>query len=50
MPIFQTKDERIHDILLMFVDKTLKENGEEKEEGKPASGLTKAQEQMYATQ
>ncbi len=49
-PIYQTKDERIHGILQTFVDKTLNTTAEEKEEKKQASGLTKQQEQMYATE
>ena len=49
-PIFQTKDERIHGILQTFVDKTLNTTVEEREEKKLASGLTRQQEKMYATE
>jgi len=50
LPIFQTKDEQIHSILHAFVNKTLNKQAEEKEERPTASGLTKQQEQMYATE
>jgi hypothetical protein len=50
IPIFQTKDERIHSILNAFVKKTLNKQAEEREERPNASGLTKQQEQMYATE
>jgi hypothetical protein len=46
LPIFQTKDEQIH----AFVNKTLNKQAEEKEERPTVSGLTKQQEQMYATE
>jgi hypothetical protein len=49
-PIFQTKDERIHRILQTFINKTLNTTAEEREETKQASGLTRQQEQMYATE
>jgi hypothetical protein len=47
--MFQTHDERIHSILHAFVNKTLNKQAEEKEETPNVSGLTKQQEQMYAT-
>jgi hypothetical protein len=50
LPIFQTKNERIHSILHAFVNKTLNKQAEEREEKPNASGLTKQQEQMYATE
>jgi hypothetical protein len=50
LPIFQTKDERIHGILHAFVNKTLNKQAEEREEKPNVSGLTKQQEQMYATE
>jgi hypothetical protein len=49
LPIFQTKDERILGILHAFVNKTLNKQAKEREEKPNASGLTKQQEQMYAT-
>ncbi len=49
-PVFQTNDERIHDILHSFINKTLNNDAEEREENKCDSGLTKQQEQMYATE
>ncbi len=49
-PIFQTNDEIIHDILHSIVNKTLNKDAEEREEKRRASGLTKQQEQMYATE
>jgi hypothetical protein len=49
-PIFQTKHERIHGILKTFIDKTLHKSAEETEESRQVSGLTKQQEQMYATE
>jgi hypothetical protein len=50
LPIFQTKDERIHGILHAFVNKTLNKQAEEREEKPNASGLTKQQERMYTTE
>ena len=50
LPIFQTKDERIHGILHAFVNKTLNKQAEEREEKPTASGLTIPQERMYATE
>jgi hypothetical protein len=50
LPIFQTKDERIHGILHAFVNKTLNRQAEERKEKPNASELTKQQEQMYATE
>ncbi len=50
IPMFQTNDERIHSILHAFVNKTLNKQAEEKEETPNASGLTRQQEQMYATE
>jgi hypothetical protein len=50
IPMFQTHDERIHSILHSFVNKTLNKQAEEKEETPTVSGLTKQQEQMYATE
>ncbi len=50
IPMFQTKDERIHGILHSFVNKTLNKQAEEKEETPNASGLTKQQEMIYATE
>jgi len=50
LPIFQTKDKRIHGILHAFINKTLNKQAEEREEKPNASGLTKQQEQMYATE
>jgi hypothetical protein len=49
-PMFQTNDERIHSILHSFVNKTLNKQAEEKEETPNASGLTKQQEMIYATE
>jgi hypothetical protein len=49
-PIFQTNDERIHGILHSLVNKTLNKDADEREEKRHASGLTKQQEQMYATE
>jgi hypothetical protein len=48
--MFQTNDKRIHSILHSFVNKTLNKQAEEKEETPTASGLTRQQEQMYATE
>jgi hypothetical protein len=50
IPMFQTNDERIHSILHSFVNKTLNKQAEEKEETPNASGLTKQQEMIYATE
>jgi hypothetical protein len=50
IPMFQTNDERIHGILHSFVNKTLNKQAEEKEETQNASGLTKQQEMIYATE
>jgi hypothetical protein len=50
IPMFQTNDERIHSILHSFVNKTLNKQAEEKEEIPNASGLTKQQEMIYATE
>jgi hypothetical protein len=50
IPMFQTNDERIHSILHSFVNKTLNKQAEEKEEAPNASGLTKQQEMIYATE
>ncbi len=49
-PIFQTNDKRIHGILHSFINKYLNTAAEEREEKRHASGLTKQQEQMYATE
>ncbi len=48
--MFQANDERIHSILHSFVNKTLNKQAEEKEETPTASGLTRQQEQKYATE
>jgi hypothetical protein len=48
LQIFQTKDE--HAFLHAFVNKMLNKQPEEREERPSASGLTKQQEQMYATE
>jgi len=50
IPMFQTNDEQIHSILHSFVNKTLNKQAEEKEETPNASGLTKQQEMIYATE
>jgi hypothetical protein len=50
IPMFQTNDERIHSILHSFVNKMLNKQAEEKEETPNASGLTKQQEMIYATE
>jgi hypothetical protein len=50
IPIFQTNDERIHSILHSFINKKLNKQAEEKEETPNASGLTKQQEMIYATE
>jgi hypothetical protein len=50
IPMFQSNDERIHSILHSFVNKTLNKEAEEKEETPNASGLTKQQEMVYATE
>jgi hypothetical protein len=50
IPMFQSNDERIHSILQSFVNKTLNKQAEEKEETPNASGLTKQQEMIYATE
>jgi hypothetical protein len=50
LSIVQTKDEQIQRILHAFVNKSLNKQAEEREERPNASGLTKQQEQMYATE
>jgi hypothetical protein len=50
IPMFQTNDKQIHSILHSFVNKTLNKQAEEKEEAPDASGLTKQQEMIYATE
>jgi len=50
IPMFQTNDEQIHSILHSFVNKMLNKQAEEKEETPNASGLTKQQEMIYATE
>jgi hypothetical protein len=50
IPMFQSNDERIHSILHSFVNKMLNKQAEEKEETPNASGLTKQQEMIYATE
>jgi hypothetical protein len=50
IPMFQSNDERIHGIIQSFVNKTLNKHAEEKEEAPNASGLTKQQEMVYATE
>jgi hypothetical protein len=50
IPMFQSNDERIHSILHSFVNKMLNKEAEEKEETPNASGLTKQQEMVYATE
>jgi hypothetical protein len=50
IPMFQTKEERIHSILHSFINKMLNKQAEEKEETPNASGLTKQQEMIYATE
>ena len=49
-PVFHTKEECLQYLLLTFVDKTLVTNGEEREETRSTSVLTKAQEQICATE
>jgi hypothetical protein len=39
-PTFQTKDKKIPDLLLTFIERTLKNNFEEKEEATSTMGLT----------
>ncbi len=50
IPMFQTNDECIQSILHSFVNKTLNKQAEEKEETPNASGLTRQQEMIYATE
>jgi len=50
IPMFQSNDERIHSIIHSFVNKTLNKQAEEREEAPNASGLTKQQEMVYATE
>ncbi len=50
IPMFQTNDEQIHSILHSFINKTLNKQAEEKEEAPNASGLTRQQEMIYATE
>jgi len=50
IPIFQSNNERIHGIIHSFVNKTLNKQAEEREEAPNASGLTKQQEMVYATE
>jgi hypothetical protein len=50
IPMFQTSDKRIHSILHAFVNKTLNKQAEERAETPNVSGLTRQQEQMYATE
>ncbi len=49
LPIFQTKNERIHGILHAVVNKTLNKQAKEREEKPNASGLMKQQERIYTT-
>ncbi len=48
--MFQTNDEHIHSFLHSFVNKTLNKQAEEKKETPKASGWTKQQEMIYATE
>ncbi len=50
IPMFQSNNERIHGIIHSFVNKTLNKQAEEREEAPNASGLTKQQEMVYATE
>ncbi len=50
IPMFQSNDERIHSIIHSFINKTLNKEAEEREETPNASGLTKQQEMVYATE
>ncbi len=50
IPMFQSNDERIHSIIHSFVNKMLNKEAEEREETPNASGLTKQQEMVYATE
>jgi len=50
IPMFQSNDERIHSIIHSFVNRTLNKEAEEREETPNASGLTKQQEMIYATE
>jgi hypothetical protein len=50
IPMFATYEDRINSILHAFVNKTLNNQAEEKEETPNASGLTKQQEMIYATE
>jgi hypothetical protein len=50
IPLFQSNDERIHGIIQSFVNETLNKQAEEREEAPNASGLTKQQEMIYATE
>jgi len=50
IPMFQSNDERIHSIIHSFVNRTLNKEAEEREETPNASGLTKQQEMVYATE
>jgi len=50
IPMFQSNDGRIHSIQHSFVKKMLNKQAEEREETPNASGLTKQQEMIYATE
>jgi hypothetical protein len=50
IPMFQSNEERIHSIIHSFVNQTLNKEAEEREETPNASGLTKQQEMVYATE
>jgi hypothetical protein len=50
IPMFQSNNERIHGIIHSFVNRTLNKQAEEREEAPNASGLTKQQEMVYATE
>jgi len=50
IPMFLSNHERIQSIIQSFVNRTLNKEAEEREETPNASGLTKQQEMIYATE
>jgi hypothetical protein len=50
IPMFLSNHERIQSIIQSFVNRTINKDAEEKEETPNASGLTKQQEMIYATE
>jgi len=49
-PIFQTKEEQIHDLLVAFFNHNMASNKKEGEDDKSERRLTQTQEDMYATE